>query len=353
MAIETKDRQTIDDIINCIPEQLHEKVIVFDPLDMARYGHYIGLNLLHGSRNIETWETLICGEVLANQTFGEESIKARSEDILRNATLAVLEQKEGSLLEVYQMLTNAEYRELATEGLNNLIVKEYYKSEFQAGADALQAPKNKLRAFLANPLIRRIMCQLHGLDVRQIIEQGKILLVSLPKGILGEDTTRLLAGTILSKAQLAAQSRADMPIKERLKKPFMVIADEFQDYCNSSFNTFLEQSRGFGISLVIAHQLLNQQGINEGMIKSILGNVGNFLIFRVGPYDAPILSKVVKVRAEAKEQLYDENFLLNMRNHTYLEKLLINDRQQSRGFAVTANRPLKVTMRSSCAGTVL
>lgn len=172
------------------------------------------------------------------------------------------------------------------------------------------------------------MCQLHGLDVRQIIEQGKILLVSLPKGILGEDTTRLLAGTILSKAQLAAQSRADMPIKERLKKPFMVIADEFQDYCNSSFNTFLEQSRGFGISLVIAHQLLNQQGINEGMIKSILGNVGNFLIFRVGPYDAPILSKVVKVRAEAKEQLYDENFLLNMRNHTYLEKLLINDRQQ-------------------------
>ena len=327
LAIETKDRQTIDDIINCIPEQLHEKVIVFDPLDMARHGHYIGLNLLHGSRNIETWETLICGEVLANlkRFFGEMAIQARSEDILRNATLAVLEQEEGSLLEVYQMLTNAEYRELAIRGLNNLVVKDYYESEFQAGADALQAPKNKLRAFIINPLIRKIMCQLQGLDVRQIIEQGKILLVSLPKGVLGEDTTRLLAGTILSKAQLAAQSRADMPIKERLKRPFMVIADEFQDYCNSSFNTFLEQSRGFGISLVIAHQLLNQQGINEGMIKSILGNVGNFLIFRVGPYDAPILSRIVKVKA--KEQLYDENFLLNMQNHTYLEKLLIDDKQ--------------------------
>lgn len=330
LIIETKDKGGVDDILNSIPEEHHDRVIVFDPLDMARYGRYIGLNLLAKSKRVETGDVLVCGEVLANlkRFFGEESIRARSEDVLRNAVLAILEQRKGSLLEVYMLLTNAEYREIALENVTNVIVKDYYLNEFNDRGDYLQAPKNKLRAFVTNPVIRKIMCQLQGLDIRKIIEEQKILLVSLPKGILGEDTTKLLAGTILSKVQLAAQSRADMPIQERLERPFMVVADEFQDYCNPSFNSFLEQSRGFGICLVIAHQLLHQKGVSEYMIKSILGNVGNFLIFRVGPYDAPILAKLLKVNSKKGKQPFDEDFLLNMKNHTYIEKLLVNDRQQ-------------------------
>ena len=329
MVLETKDKGTIDDILNSIPEEHHDRVIVFDVLDMAVKKKWIGLNLLEDNYNLTTSKTLITGEVMSilKRHFGETAIQARSEDYFRNAILASLDQGSPDISSVYKMLTDPEYREESLERIGNPVVSEYYRKYFSDKTTDLTAPLNKLRAFLSNPLIINVLIQPRGLNIRQVIEEQKILLVLLPKGLIGEDTSRLLASTFLSKAQLAAQSRANIPKSDRIKKPFRIIADEFQDYANSSFNTFLEQSRAFAISLVVAHQLLGQKGIDKDIISSIKGNIGSFFIFRCGIEDSGILQEITKVD-NAKEQQFDRKFLEDMANHTYIEKLTVNDKMQ-------------------------
>lgn len=336
MVIETKDKSTVDDLLNCTPEHRHKDVVVFDVLEMARRKKWIGLNLLEDNYKMSTSKTLITGEVMSilKRHFGEQAIQARSEDYFRNAILAALDQPNSTIIEVYRMLADSEYREQAIPKIKNDIVRNIYKTQFNDRPDALAAPLNKLNAFLSIPEIINVMSQPTGLNIRQMIEEQKIILVLLPKGIIGEDASKLLASMFLSKVQLAAQSRANIPKSERFKKPFMVIADEFQDYANKSFNAFLEQARGFGISLVIAHQLLNQEGIEKTLISSILGNVSNFYLFKCGIEDSQYIAQIA--RAKTKKDLfgnkkdtpqkYDKDFFENLPNHQYVKKIVKNDK---------------------------
>jgi hypothetical protein len=149
----------------------------------------------------------------------------------------------------------------------------------------------------------------------------------LPKGLIGEPLSRLLASILLSKFQLALFSRADMSKVERLKKPFMFVLDEFQDYCNSSLNTMLEQARSMGGSLVISHQLLRQEGINESMIASIMGNVGSKYVF-AAPQDADRLAKELRVNYDnGNKEPFNSGVIANLPNYTCITKHLTSGKR--------------------------
>jgi hypothetical protein len=344
LVIETKDPLTIDEILNSIPPQFHDKVIVFDPKEMEQHKKWIGLNLLQNTSRSATVKNLICDETIAilKRHFGEDSIQARSENFFRNSILAALDIPFSTIVEPYLILTKEEYRQKIIRQITNVVVRDYFTTQFTGDMRELSAPLNKYLALLSNPTIMPILAQIEGIDMRKIMDEQKMLFVCLPKGSIGEGTSKLLASIFLSKAQLAAQSRADMPKHERFKKPFLCVFDEFQDYAgsNASFNSFLEQARGFGISVCMAHQALDQKGVDKTIISSILANVGNFFIYKVGIKDAPQLAEITRGAHEEnnpyhkKKQHYDANYLTHMPNHHYIEVRTKNNQIQNPVFGI-------------------
>lgn len=332
LVIETKDRESVDDILNTIPESEHHRVIVFDPYDMYLNDSFIGLNILEKNYGLKTVKTLVGGETISvfNRVW-EGFIGPSSEDIIRNITLAAIDKNEASILESYRMIKDQEFREQVSCNLDNLVLKDYFNDfpDPNKNTGMFNPPLNKLRAFLTDELALYILAQKNGLNFRGIIDEGKIVVFCLPKGLIGEPLSKMLASIAISKCQLAAFSRSNIPKAERLKKPFMVLADEFQDYCNSSFNTFLEQARSMGICLVVAHQLLQQKGIDESMVKSIMGNVGTKYIFAC-PEDAPIMAKQLQIYygKKGKQEPYNAGKLANLPNFQSVARKMVRGKRK-------------------------
>lgn len=326
LIIETKDRESVDDILNSIPEADHCRTIVFDPYYMMEHNRYIGLNILEKNYSLHTVKTLVGGETISifNRVW-PGYIGPSSEDIIRNITLANLNADNSTILDDYRIIKDETYREEISTKIKNPVLKDYFVNGFPDPAKnqtMFNPPLNKLRSFLTDDLALYILAQGSGIDARACIEEGKIVVACLPKGLIGEPLSRLLAAILLSKFQLALFSRSDIPKAERLKRPFMFILDEFQDYCNSSLNTMLEQARSMGGALVIAHQLLQQEGIPESMIKSIFGNVGTKYIF-AAPQDADRLAKELRVNYDNKEpEPFNSGVIANLPNFQCIAKRL-------------------------------
>ena len=296
-----------------IPGSRLADVVYFNPADTA---HPLGFNPLEVTDPSQ--KTNISSEVIGvlKRMFGE-SWGPRLEYILRYTILALLDRPETTMLDITRMLTDKKFRKETLAYCTDTVVLQFWNVEFASWTDKFQAEAiapvlNKVGAFTANPVIRNIIGQPKStFNIRQIMDEGKILIVNLSKGLIGEDNAAILGSFIVTKVQLAAMSRQDIPnIEDR--RPFYLYVDEFQNFATDSFATILSEARKYGLNLTVANQYISQ--MSDTVRDAVFGNVGTMISFRVSADDAPILAKQFEPQFEALDllQMHNRNFVINM-----------------------------------------
>jgi hypothetical protein len=221
---------------------------------------------------------------------------ARMAYILQNTLAALLEYPGATMLGINRMLSDKTYRQKVVNNISDPTVKSFWVDEFakytdRFAAEATPAIQNKVGQFTSNPLIRNIIGQpTSSFDIRKVMDERKILIVNLSKGLVGENNANLLGSMLVTKIYLAAMSRADADPRELKKLPnFYLYVDEFQSFANKSFADILSEARKYKLSLNITHQYIEQMA--EEVRAAVFGNVGTMISFRVGSFDAEILEK--------------------------------------------------------------
>ena len=218
---------------------------------------------------------------------------ARMEYILNNCILALLEYPGATLLGVNRMLSDVEYRKKVVDKITDPVVKAFWVQEYarytqRYEVEATAAIQNKVGQFISAPLIRNIIGQVtSSIDMRKIMDEKKILIMNLSKGRVGEDSSRLLGALLITKLQLAAMSRVDIP--EEKRNDFYLYVDEFQNFATQSFINVLSEARKYRLALILGHQYITQ--MEEEVRDAVFGNVGTLISFRVGAEDAEWLEK--------------------------------------------------------------
>ncbi|MDQ3802246.1 MAG: type IV secretion system DNA-binding domain-containing protein [Acidobacteriota bacterium] len=217
----------------------------------------------------------------------------RLEHILRNCLLALLDQPKATLADVPRLLDDATYRRGAVANVQSEQVRAFWLKEYEGypvrfRAEAVAPIQNKVGAFLSNPILSRIITQARSsFRLRQVMDEGKILLVNLSKGKIGEDTTALLGSLLVSRMSLAALSRANTP--EEHRRDFYLYLDEFQGFTTGELAGMLATLRKYRLNLTLAHQYLSQ--LTPEVRDGILGNACTIIAFRIGLVDAELLAK--------------------------------------------------------------
>lgn len=285
--------KTADLLLDYIPEHRVKDVIYFAPFDTE---FPISFNVMEDVGPMRR-HLVLSGLMSAfEKVFGEESFSDRMQYILQNTILALLEYPDATMLGINKMLADKEYRNKVVANVTDPSVKTYWIKEFAGytdrfAAEAIPAIQNKIGQFTSNPLIRNIIGQPNSsFDIRKVMDENKILIVNLSKGLVGENNANLLGSMIVTKIYLAAMSRADASPQELKKLPsFYLYVDEFQSFANKSFADILSEARKYKLSLNITHQYIEQ--MPEEVRAAVFGNVGTMIAFRVGSYDAEILEK--------------------------------------------------------------
>jgi len=274
----------IEDVIRHIPPHRINDVVYFDPSDRD---FPIAFNLLEG-KNVEHRGLIASGVVGAIKKLFADSWGPRLEYFLRNCILALVEAPDTTLLGVTRMLVDKAYRKKIVRHVTNPSVLQFWNEEFAAMqprqiSEAAGPIQNKIGQFLSTATIRNILGQpKSSVDVRFAMDTGKILLVNLSKGKIGEDNATLLGSLMITKIQMDAMSRADMNKKDR--KDFYLYVDEFQNFATDSFATILSEARKYRLSLTMANQFVAQ--MSEDVAAAVFGNVGSIVSFQVGQDDA-------------------------------------------------------------------
>jgi len=226
---------------------------------------------------------------------------ARMEYILNNAVLALLEYPNSTLLGVNRMLADPDYRKKVVERVTDPVVKSFWIQEFarytqRYESEATAALQNKVGQFISNPLVRNIIGQVKSkIDMRKLMDEGKILIANISKGKVGEDNSRLLGALVITKLQLAAMSRVDIP--EEKRNDFYLYVDEFQNFATDAFCNILSEARKYRLVLILGNQYIAQleemtpTGKSTKVREAVFGNVGTIVTFRVGAEDAEFLEK--------------------------------------------------------------
>ena len=304
------------DNMRFIPAHRLQDVVYFNPADTA---HPLGFNPMEVPN--PAMRNNISSEIIGvlKRMFGD-SWGPRLEYILRYTILALLDHPNTTMLDITRMLTDKKFREKVLATCNDAVVLNFWRIEFASwndkfAAEAVAPVLNKVGAFTANPIIRNIIGQPKStFNIRQIMDEGKILIVNLSKGLIGEDNAAILGSFLVTKIQLAAMSRSDIPnIEDR--RPFYLYVDEFQNFATDSFATILSEARKYALNLTVANQYISQ--MNETVRDAVFGNVGTMISFRVSADDAPILSKQFEPQFEA-------NDLLQMQNRLFVVNMIIN-----------------------------
>lgn len=280
-------------LLDFIPESRVKDTIYFAPFDSD---HPMGLNVLE---QVETSKRhLVANGLMAafKKVFGEDRFSDRIQYILNNIILALLENEGQSLLGVNRMLNDKEYRKFIVSNVKDPSVKSFWEEEYAKAGDKYQqeaAPgiQNKIGQFISNPLIRNIIGQQKtSFDLRDIMDNKKILIVNLSKGKVGEGNANLIGSLLITKIYLAAMSRADAgPYELEKLPPFYFYVDEFQNFANESFASILSESRKYNLALTVAHQYIEQ--MEDEVKAAVFGNVGTMITFRVGATDAEAFEK--------------------------------------------------------------
>ncbi len=301
------------DNLKFIPENRIKDVVYFNPADTAYPLGFNPMEVLDPNLKNNTSSEIIG---VLKRMFGE-SWGPRLEYILRYTILALLDHPNTTMLDITRMLTDKKFRKEVLLSCQDTVVLNFWNIEFASWNDKFQAEAvapvlNKVGAFTANPIIRNIIGQPKStFNIRQLMDGGKILVVNLSKGLIGEDNASILGSFIVTKIQLAAMSRSDIEdIEDR--RPFYLYVDEFQNFATDSFATILSEARKYGLNLTVANQYISQ--MNETVRDAVFGNVGSMICFRVSADDAPILVKQFEPQFEAGDllQMHNRNFVINM-----------------------------------------
>jgi len=323
-------------MLDFVPKERINDVIYFNPADLnfpiafntieqvaPEYRHLIASGLMGVFKKIwpDVWS-------------------ARMEYILHNSVLALLEYPGSTLLGINRLLADKDYRNKVVEKISDPTVKSFWTNEFAKYPDRFReeavAPiQNKVGQFISAPLIRNIIGQTRtAFNIREIMDNGKILIVNLSKGKIGEDASHLLGALIVTKLQAAAMSRVDVPEEER--RDFYLYVDEFQNFATEAFANILSEARKYHLCLTLAHQYIAQ--MEETVRDAIFGNIGTIIAFRVGAADAEFLEKEFLPEFNADD-------LVNLAKYNIYLKLMIEG-VASRAFSASTLSPFPKPAKS-------
>ncbi len=319
------------DNLRFVPESRIEDVVYFNPADTAFPVAFNPLEITDPAKKPN-----ICSEVIGvlKRMFGD-SWGPRLEHILRYTLLALLDRPEATLLGISRLLTDKEFRKETLDYCKDVTVLQFWKHEFgqwneKQVNESIAPVLNKVGAFTANPIIRNIIGQpKSSFDIRKIMDEGKILVVNLSKGLIGEDNAAILGAFIVTKVQLAAMSRSDIARVED-RRPFYLYVDEFQNFATDSFAVILSEARKYGLNLTVANQYVAQ--MTDSVRDAVFGNVGTTISFRVSPDDAPVLAKQF-------EPTFDESDIIQLNNRHFVISMIIGGEKVPAFSATTLSIP--------------
>jgi len=329
----------IEKILGNVPKERIEDVILFNPSDLDLP---IGLNMFEYDQSRPEQKTFIINELIniVQKLFAAlpEAFGPMYEQYTRNTMRLLLDNADigpFTLMEMPKIFINSEFRHYLLSRETNITVKEFWQSaEAAKGEQSLENfatyITSKFDNFINNEYVRLIIGQSRsGLNFRDIMDQGKILLVNLTKGRLGDINSSLIGMIIVGKILLASFSRVDMPEEQR--KDFYLYIDEFQNFTTESISSILAEARKYRLNLIVAHQFIGQ--LQEKIRDAIFGNVGSMAIFRIGAEDAEFMAKQFKT-------VFSETDLLNIDNFNAYVKILVNGKI-SRPFNIETYSPEK------------
>ena len=278
-----------DALLDYIPEHRVKDVVYFNPQDLE---YPIAFNVL-GDVPENQRHIVSDGLVGVFKKIWADSWGPRLEYILRNAILTLLENENSTLLDIMRILVDKNFRANIVYKMQDPVLKQFWLNEYDGYTDKLLveaiAPiQNKVGQFTSSPLIRNIIGQpKSSFNLREIMDQKKILIMNLSKGAVGEGGAQLLGAMMITKMQLAAMSRVDIPENER--QDFYAYIDEFQNFSTDSFAEILSEARKYRLSLILAHQYVEQ--LSEVVRGAVFGNVGTTIVFRIGAADAEFMER--------------------------------------------------------------
>jgi len=277
----------VDNCMKYVPEHRIKDVIYFDPSDLE---FPISFNPMENVAEEQKMQVTIGFLEIFKKLFGSNWTD-RLEHVLRYTVLALLDSPNTTVLSILKMLTDKNYRQNIVSRIKDNVVKNFWVSEFAGwsekfDAEAITPLLNKVGQFVATNMIRNIIGQPESkFNIRDVMDGEKILFMKVSKGLLGEENSGLLGAMIITKLYQAAMSRADMPEEER--KDFYFYVDEFQNFATDTFAEILSEARKYRLDLTLAHQYMGQ--LSDVVKKTVFGNVGSMVSFRVGADDANVL----------------------------------------------------------------
>ena len=304
-----------EELLKYVPKERINDVIYFNPADLEYPVAFNPLEKVHPDYH----HLVASGLISVFKKIWPDFWGPRLEHILRHSILTLLEYPDSSLLDLPRLLTDKEFRKVVLEHVKHQQVREFWFNEFEKysawlRSEAISPILNKVGQFLTSPMLRNIVGQKENtFDLRNVMDEGKILIVNLSKGKVGEDNSALLGAMMVTKIMLAALSRADIPESDR--NPFYLYVDEFHNFLTLSFANILTESRKYNLNLILAHQYIEQ--LDEKITAAVFGNVGTIISFRVGAENAKYLAREF-------HPVFDEADILNLPNHHIYLKLMID-----------------------------
>ncbi len=329
--------EAAEKLLDFVPSNRINDVVYFNPADLE---YPIAFNVME-KVDLEHRHLVAGGLMEVFKKIWPDVWSARMEYILNNTILALLEYPGTTILGINRMLADPDYRKKIVDKITDPVVKAFWVTEFarytqRLEVEATAAIQNKVGQFISAPLIRNIIGQVQStIDMRKVMDEGKILIANISKGRVGEDNSRLLGALLITKLQLAAMSRVDIPESER--RDFFLYVDEFQNFATESFVNILSEARKYKLSLSLGHQYIAQ--MEEKVRDAVFGNVGTIIAFRVGAEDAEYLEKEFVPEFTAAD-------LVNLTKYNIYLKLII-DGIAGRPFSAETLAPLPVPEKSN------
>ncbi|GIW63881.1 MAG: hypothetical protein KatS3mg091_683 [Patescibacteria group bacterium] len=311
----------VEDLLKYIPPDRAEDVIYFDPSDTERP---MGLNLMeaHTEEQKHFMTTAIIN--LMYKLYDPQRtgiIGPRFEHAVRNAMLTAMADEGSTFVEIVRVLTDDSYVKRLLPKVKDPVVKRYWTDQIAKTSDfhkseVLDYIVSKFGRFITNTMMRNIIGQSKSaFDFRKVMDEGKILLVNLSKGRLGEENSNFLGLVLIPKILVAAMSRQEIPEEER--RDFFLYVDEFQNFATQDFSTIMSEARKYKLNLTVANQFIGQ--IEEEVKNAVFGNVGTIISFRVGVTDANYLQREF-------QPIFNEADLINVeRFHAYVKTIVNNE----------------------------
>lgn len=313
---------TIERVIKSIPEYRKQDVVLFDVSNIESLPAFNPLfNVPPHQKQLVASEIVLIFKKMFEENWGN-----KLEYILRFVILTLLDYPNATLLDIHAVLVDKDFRKKVLQHTQNHYVLSFWNTEYALYTPNVQASTilpilNKIGVFLANDTLRGIFGQKESISIEQCMNEQKILLCSLAKGIVGEDIASIIGSFLTTTIQVTAMRRASLPPEQRT--PFYFYLDEAHSFLSSSLSTMLSEIRKFGVGLFLTHQFMEQ--LAPDVRRAILGNVGTIICFRLGLDDAKVMEK------EFHPVFTYDDFMNLPRFHIYI-KLLI-DGASSRGFS--------------------